>query len=72
MKDFLVPLDSDKTDKEFMWEVEEKLAPIFLAVFKLITSSNFVGRSTGRSAGSAPFRVTVFIAHGEEILGSQE
>ena len=31
--------------------------PICLAVFKLITSSNFVGCSTGRSAGLAPFRI---------------
>ena len=28
-----------------------------LAVFALMTSSNFVGRSTGRSAGFAPFRI---------------
>jgi len=31
--------------------------PICLAVFKLITSSNFVGCSTGRSAGFVPFRI---------------
>jgi hypothetical protein len=31
--------------------------PICLAVFKLITNSNFVGCSTGRSAGLAPFRI---------------
>src|SRR5439155_13413069 len=31
--------------------------PICFAVFKLITSSNFVGCSTGRSAGFAPFRI---------------
>ena len=31
--------------------------PICLAVFRLITSSNFVGCSTGRSAGLAPFRI---------------
>src|SRR5262245_616795 len=29
--------------------------PICLAVFRLITNSNFMGRSTGRSAGLAPF-----------------
>src|SRR5262249_30633720 len=33
------------------------LRPICLAVLRLITSSNFVGRSTGRSAGLAPLRV---------------
>jgi hypothetical protein len=33
------------------------VTPICLAVFKLITNSNFVGRSTGRSAGLAPFRI---------------
>jgi hypothetical protein len=32
------------------------MRPICLAVFRLITSSNFVGCSTGRSAGLAPFR----------------
>src|SRR5262249_8889496 len=31
--------------------------PICFAVFRLITSSNFVGCSTGRSAGLAPFRI---------------
>ena len=31
--------------------------PICLAVFKLITNSNFVGCSTGRSAGLAPLRI---------------
>jgi hypothetical protein len=31
--------------------------PICLAVFRLITSSNFVGCSTGRSAGLAPFKI---------------
>ncbi len=31
--------------------------PSALAVFRLMTSSNFVGRSTGRSAGFAPFRI---------------
>jgi hypothetical protein len=31
--------------------------PIFLAVFKLMSNSNFVGCSTGRSAGFAPFRI---------------
>jgi hypothetical protein len=31
--------------------------PICLAVFKLITSSNFTGCSTGRSAGFFPFRI---------------
>src|SRR5215813_6998775 len=30
---------------------------ISFAVFKLITSSNFVGCSTGKSAGLAPFRI---------------
>ena len=31
--------------------------PICFAVLRLITSSNFVGCSTGRSAGLAPFRI---------------
>src|SRR5262245_13248927 len=31
--------------------------PICFAVFRLITNSNFVGCSTGRSAGLAPFRI---------------
>ena len=31
--------------------------PICLAVLRLITSSNFVGCSTGRSAGFAPFKI---------------
>ena len=33
------------------------VTPICLAVFRLITSSNFVGCSTGRSAGLTPFRI---------------
>src|SRR6185312_15972299 len=33
------------------------MRPICLAGFKLITSSNFVGCSTGRSAGFAPFKI---------------
>src|SRR5215468_9888671 len=33
------------------------MRPICFAVFKLITSSNFVGCSTGRSAGFAPLRI---------------
>jgi hypothetical protein len=31
--------------------------PICFAVFRLITNSNFVGCSTGRSAGFVPFRI---------------
>ena len=31
--------------------------PSALAVLRLITSSNLIGRSTGRSAGFAPFRI---------------
>jgi hypothetical protein len=31
--------------------------PICFAVFMLITNSNFVGRSTGSSAGLAPLRI---------------
>jgi hypothetical protein len=31
--------------------------PICLAVFKLITNSSFIGGSTGRSAGFAPFKI---------------
>ena len=33
------------------------VSPSAFAVFRLITSSNFVGCSTGRSAGLAPFRI---------------
>ena len=33
------------------------VSPISAAVFRLIISSNLVGRSTGRSAGLAPFRM---------------
>ena len=35
--------------------------PICLAVFRLITNSNFVGCSTGRSAGLAPFEDLVHV-----------
>ena len=31
--------------------------PICFAVFRLMMNSNFVGCSTGRSAGLAPFRI---------------
>ena len=31
--------------------------PICLAAFRLMMNSNFVGCSTGRSAGFAPFRI---------------
>ena len=31
--------------------------PICFAVFRLITNSNFVGCSTGKSAGFAPLRI---------------
>ena len=33
------------------------VSPSAFAVFRLITSSNFVGCSTGRSAGFAPLRI---------------
>jgi hypothetical protein len=33
------------------------VSPIALAVLRLMISSNFVGCSTGRSAGLAPFRI---------------
>jgi hypothetical protein len=33
------------------------VTPICFAVLRLITSSNFVGCSTGKSAGLAPFRI---------------
>jgi hypothetical protein len=35
--------------------------PICFAVFRLMTSSNFVGCSTGRSAGLAPFIIFVHV-----------
>ena len=40
------------------------VTPICLAAFRLITSSNFVGCSTGSSAGLAPFRIFVDIGGG--------
>jgi hypothetical protein len=33
------------------------VSPIAFAVFKLMTSSNFLGCSTGRSPGFAPLRI---------------
>jgi hypothetical protein len=33
------------------------VGPICFPVLRFITSSNFVGRSTSRSAGLAPFRI---------------
>jgi hypothetical protein len=33
------------------------VTPICFAVLRLITNSNLVGRSTGRSAGLVPFRI---------------
>ena len=33
------------------------VSPSAFAVFRLMTSSNFVGCSTGRSAGLAPLRI---------------
>jgi hypothetical protein len=33
------------------------VTPICFAVLRLITSSNFVGCSTGKSAGLAPFKI---------------
>ena len=33
------------------------VTPICFAVFRLITSSNFIGCSTGRSAGLVPFKI---------------
>lgn len=33
------------------------VSPICLAVFRLITNSNLVGCSTGRSAGFTPFKI---------------
>src|SRR5262249_5012944 len=38
------------TDGGMVW-------PIALAVFRLMTSSNLVGCSTGKSAGLAPFKI---------------
>jgi hypothetical protein len=34
--------------------------PICFAVFKLITSSNFIGLSTGRSAGLIPLSILLY------------
>ena len=33
------------------------VSPICFAALRLITNSNFVGRSTGRSEGIAPFKI---------------
>ena len=41
--------------------------PSALAVFRLITSSNLVGCSTGRSAGLAPFRILSTINGGAPV-----
>ena len=38
--------------------------PICFAVFRLMTNSNFVGCSTGRSAGLAPFKNLVDVNGG--------
>ncbi len=35
----------------------EIVTPICFAVFKLMTKSNFLGHSTGRSAGLLPFKI---------------
>jgi hypothetical protein len=40
--------------------VGEIVRPSSFAVFRLMTSSNFVGCSTGRSPGLAPFRIREF------------
>src|SRR6185295_1061340 len=45
--------------------------PICLAVFRLITSSNFVGCSMGRSAGLAPFRIlSTYVAARRKLSAS--
>ncbi len=41
--------------------------PSALAVLRLMTSSNFVGCSTGRSAGLAPFRILSTYEHGRPV-----
>ena len=45
------------------------VTPICLAAFRLIISSNFVGCSTGRSAGFAPFKILSTIT-AERLWGS--
>ena len=45
-------ISSARTNRD--WGI---VSPRAFAVFKLMTSSNFVGCSTGRSAGLAPFRI---------------
>src|SRR5262245_16113943 len=45
--------------------------PICLAVFRLITSSNFVGCSTGSSAGLTPLRIlSTYVAARRKISAS--
>ena len=41
--------------------------PICFAVFRLMTSSNFVGCSTGRSAGFAPLEDLVDVGSGAPV-----
>src|SRR5438094_2660707 len=41
--------------------------PICLAAFRLMMSSNFVGCSTGNSAGLVPFRIFVHIGGGAPV-----
>jgi hypothetical protein len=44
------------------------VSPICLAILRLITNSNFVGCSTGRSAGLAPFNIlSTYIAARRQI-----
>jgi hypothetical protein len=47
--------------------LSEILTPSALAVFKLMTSSNFVGCKTGRSAGCAPLTMRA-VRHETQIL----
>ena len=42
--------------------------PICLAVFRLITNSNFVGCCTGKSAGLAPFNIINLWHHVEHLV----
>ena len=45
------------TSSASMRRVGGMVRPSALAVFRLMANSNFIGRSTGRSAGLAPLRI---------------
>src|SRR5262245_26239840 len=56
-RDELATPDHSITSSARCWRNQGTSRPSALAVLRLITSSNFVGCSTGRSAGLAPLRI---------------